>query len=108
MQKIPENQIEKLYKFTRQHFLEWYDVQTELVDHLANGVEQQWDTKPNLSFDEALNFDLYAATELYIGVISVLLTCFIMLNYIVVFVLPSKVYELLEKQYPEYNLQVKV
>jgi len=53
--KITENQIEELYLFTRKHFVEWYDVQTELVDHLANGIEAQWEQNPNLSFHEALN-----------------------------------------------------
>ena len=53
--KITENQIEELYLFTRKHFVEWYDVQTELVDHLAHGIESQWEQKPNLSFHEALN-----------------------------------------------------
>ena len=53
--KLTEDQIQELYKFTRKHFVEWYDVQTELVDHLANGIEDQWKLKPNLSFNEALN-----------------------------------------------------
>ncbi len=38
MFKLSENQIQQLYKFTEQHYVEWYDVQTELVDHLANGI----------------------------------------------------------------------
>ncbi len=54
MNLTPE-QIEHLYLFTRQHFVEYYDLQTELVDHLANGIEQQWQASPNMSFDEALN-----------------------------------------------------
>jgi hypothetical protein len=33
--------------------VEHYDLQTELVDHLANGIEQQWAHSPKLSFDEA-------------------------------------------------------
>jgi len=53
--KLTPEQIEHLYLFTRQHFVEYYDLQTELVDHLANGIEQQWQTSPNISFDEALN-----------------------------------------------------
>jgi hypothetical protein len=53
--KINENQIEELYLFTRKHFVEWYDVQTELVDHLANGIEAQWEENPNLTFKECLN-----------------------------------------------------
>jgi hypothetical protein len=30
-----------------------YDLQTELVDHLANDIETIWETKPNLSFNDA-------------------------------------------------------
>ncbi len=54
MKKLDEAQIETLYVFTRKHFVEWYDVQTELVDHLANGIEEQWQENPNITFDEAL------------------------------------------------------
>ncbi len=52
-QKITEIELEELYKFTRKHFVEHYDVQTELVDHLANDIEQLWQEKPCLSFEEA-------------------------------------------------------
>lgn len=52
--KVNQAQIQTLYAFTRKHFVEWYDVQTELVDHLANGIEEQWQENPNLNFDEAL------------------------------------------------------
>jgi len=51
--KLIPNQIEQLYKFTRQHYVEHYDVQTELVDHLANDIEQIWQNQPNLSFEDA-------------------------------------------------------
>jgi cytochrome c biogenesis protein CcdA len=30
-------------------------LQTELVDHLANAIEAEWETNPELSFDEVLN-----------------------------------------------------
>ncbi|MFB9051965.1 hypothetical protein ACFFVB_02625 [Formosa undariae] len=53
--KISESQIEELYTFTRKHFVEHYDVQTELVDHLANDIESQWEERPELPFKEALN-----------------------------------------------------
>lgn len=53
MKKITEQHIQELYKFTRQHFVEHYDMQTELVDHLANDIETIWQEKPNLTFDEA-------------------------------------------------------
>ncbi len=53
MKKLNSNQIQQLYKFTRQHYVEYYDVQTELVDHLANDIEQIWQEQPNLSFEDA-------------------------------------------------------
>ena len=34
--ELTENNIEDLYKFTRQHYVYFYDVQTELVDHLKS------------------------------------------------------------------------
>ncbi len=55
MFKLSENQIQQLYKFTEQHYVEWYDVQTELVDHLANGIEHQIGLNPELGFESALN-----------------------------------------------------
>lgn len=55
--KINSNQIEKLYEFTRKHYVEWYDLQSELVDHLANGIEQQWKEYPSRSFEDALQME---------------------------------------------------
>ena len=51
--KLTETQIHKLYKFTREHFVAYYDVQTELVDHLANDIETIWVEKPQVSFEKA-------------------------------------------------------
>ena len=51
--KLSKDQIQELYTFTRQHFVEHFDVQTELVDHLANDIEQILTEKPTLSFNEA-------------------------------------------------------
>ena len=50
MKKLSKEQIQHLYTFTRQHFVEHFDVQTELVDHLANDIEQILTEKPTLSF----------------------------------------------------------
>lgn len=52
--KLTPQQIDRLYQFTRQHYVEWYDLQTELVDHLANAIEQQWQENPIISFEDAL------------------------------------------------------
>jgi len=51
--KLTQTHIEELYKFTRQHYVYHYDVQTELVDHLANDIEEIWEENPQLSFQEA-------------------------------------------------------
>lgn len=51
--KINPDQIKDLYAFTRKHFVEWYDLQTELVDHLANDIEAVWEEHPNFSYKEA-------------------------------------------------------
>lgn len=53
MKKLSKEDIQNLYTFTRQHFVEHYDLQTELVDHLANDIEAIWKDQPNLSFIEA-------------------------------------------------------
>ena len=55
--KLTPTQIDQLYTFTRQHYVEYYDLQTELVDHLANAIEEQWQENPKLSFDDALNIE---------------------------------------------------
>ena len=55
--KHTTEQIERLYQFTRQHYVEWYDLQTELVDHLANAIEQQWEKNPKISFEDALQIE---------------------------------------------------
>ena len=51
--KLTESHIQRLYKFTREHFVYHYDVQTELVDHLANDIEQIWVAQPHLKFEKA-------------------------------------------------------
>ena len=55
MATLTDSQIEHIYSFTKMHYVEWYDVQTELVDHLANGIENEWKINPNISFNQALN-----------------------------------------------------
>ena len=55
--KLTSQQIDRLYQFTRQHYVEWYDLQTELVDHLANSIETQWQENPKISFDDALQVE---------------------------------------------------
>lgn len=51
--KTTDSHIQELYIFTRQHFVEYYDVQTELVDHLTNDIEKIWESEPKLTFEQA-------------------------------------------------------
>ena len=51
--KLTNTHIEELYKFTQKHYVEYYDVQTELVDHLANDIEQILEENSTLSFEKA-------------------------------------------------------
>ena len=53
--KLTTEQINQLYLFTRQHYVEYYDLQTELVDHLANAIETECQQNSKLTFDEVLN-----------------------------------------------------
>ncbi|MBU2995951.1 hypothetical protein KO500_05880 [Cellulophaga baltica] len=55
--KLTNNQIKQLYTFTRDHFVYHFDLQTELVDHLANGIERTLEKKPALSFESALQIE---------------------------------------------------
>ena len=51
--KLTNLQIDNLYKFTRQHYVYHYDVQSELVDHLANDIEEIWAENPKITFENA-------------------------------------------------------
>jgi len=51
--KLNDKQITDLMQFTKQHLVEYYDVQLELVDHLANDIEHIWLENPALSYEEA-------------------------------------------------------
>jgi len=55
--KLSFDQIQQLYTFTQQHYVEYYDLQTELVDHLANSIEEQWKENSHRSFEEALQIE---------------------------------------------------
>jgi len=52
--KITIEETNRLFKFCRDHYVYHYDLQVELVDHLASSIEEQWQIKPELSFEESL------------------------------------------------------
>ena len=45
---------QQLFEFCRNHYVYHYDLQVELADHLASSIEEQWETNPEIPFDEAL------------------------------------------------------
>jgi len=56
---LDQEQIDYLFAFCRRHYVRYYDVQIELVDHLANAIEEKLNANNNLSFDKALD-EVYA------------------------------------------------
>jgi hypothetical protein len=52
---LTKEQIEHLFVFCRKHYVRYYDVQLELVDHLANAIEDKMNADKNLSFEKALH-----------------------------------------------------
>lgn len=54
MKKLTTEHIAKLYAFTQNNGVAYYDLQTELVDHLANDIESQWAYNQNPDFEMAL------------------------------------------------------
>ena len=52
--KLTDAHIQELYEFTEKQKVKHFDLQTELVDHLANGIETQWKEQSTLSFKEIL------------------------------------------------------
>ena len=56
---LSPEQVQTLFAFTEKKFVRWYDLQVELVDHLANKIEAAIEKNPSLSFDRALG-NVYA------------------------------------------------
>ncbi|QGY44822.1 hypothetical protein GM418_14440 [Maribellus comscasis] len=51
---LTQKQIGKLFGFCLKNEIYEYDLQIEIVDHLASSIEEQWEKEPNLSFNRAL------------------------------------------------------
>lgn len=51
---LTTEQIDRLFDFCKRHHVHHYDVQLELVDHLANAIEEKMSADKNLSFEKAL------------------------------------------------------
>lgn len=51
---LTKEQIDRLFDFCKRHHVHHYDVQVELVDHLANAIEEKMNADKHLSFETAL------------------------------------------------------
>ena len=52
---LTKEEIEYLFIFCRKHYVQYYDVQVELVDHLANAIERELQDNADLKFNAALD-----------------------------------------------------
>jgi len=51
---IKPEETQLLFNFCHNHYVYHYDLQAELVDHLASAIEEQWISNPEVPFEEAL------------------------------------------------------
>lgn len=56
--KLTPKEIELIYDFCCDRGISEYEIQSELVDHLASAIEETWKEKPDSSFHDAL-FEAY-------------------------------------------------
>ena len=52
--ELNQDQIEQIRAFVKQKGIEFYDLQEELVDHLASSAEERMTENPDLTPDEAI------------------------------------------------------
>jgi hypothetical protein len=52
--KLTPEEIGNLFELCEFHNVHHYDVQIELVDHLASAIEELWETNSEISFEEAV------------------------------------------------------
>jgi len=53
--QLSKEQIEQLFTFTEKKYVRWYDLQVEVVDHLATHIEDLMENDNSLTFETALN-----------------------------------------------------
>lgn len=51
--ELTQVQIDELFAFVRRKRVRYYDLQVELVDHLATGIEEIWEKEPKVPFERA-------------------------------------------------------
>lgn len=53
--ELTPEQIQSLFDFCSKHYVPYYDLQVELVDHLASKIEEIWICEPEILFEDALS-----------------------------------------------------
>ena len=66
---LTEEQLAALHSFVKSKYVEFYDVQIELVDHLASEIECVWEEDENVKFEVALDtvykkFGIYGFSDI--------------------------------------------
>jgi hypothetical protein len=52
--KLTQDEIDNLHEYCYFRGIFHYDVQVEIVDHLASAIENLWETNPEMPFEEAV------------------------------------------------------
>jgi hypothetical protein len=52
--QLSTEEVQHLFRFTEKKLVRWYDLQIELVDHLASRIEEEQQIDPDLGFEAAL------------------------------------------------------
>lgn len=52
--KCTEEEINRLFQFAKGHYIHFYELQVEFVDHMASGIEALWEEQPDLLFAIAI------------------------------------------------------
>ena len=52
--QLSKDQIDQLFAFTKKKMVHWHDLQVEIVDHLAERIEEEMNADSKLGFDAAL------------------------------------------------------
>ena len=70
--KLTDYQIQILQSFTKDYFVEHYDLQIELVDHMANDIEEIWKESPKISFEEAkeMSFEKFGGSSGFFKIVE--------------------------------------
>ncbi|MFC4261486.1 hypothetical protein ACFOWM_01230 [Ferruginibacter yonginensis] len=61
---LQPHEIATLFAFTEKKMVRWYDLQVELVDHLASKIEAEMEADKTLSFERALG-NVYASFGIF-------------------------------------------